>query len=155
MAHKHPLTSGQMREKQGGGWARGFDGLCLCSHVRVRMCVHMCESGRNTRCVAEKWGGRYVPEDNAVGQHATLEKTNVSQGSEFRRALVCFKEFSSLYSFLYDEVFFFFPCFIRSLGEVRAGNNWGIQIYAHVFLPFNENSHSLQETAEMKTSIQD
>lgn len=120
------------------------------------VCVHMCESDRNTRCgrVAEKWGGRYLPGEDAVGQHTTLEKTNVSQGSEFRRASVCFK--SSLHSTnAFTMRAFFFPvlCFIRSLEEVRAGNNWGIQIYAHVFLPFNENS--LQETAEMKTSIQD
>lgn len=49
MAHKHPLTSGQMRGKEGGGWGGvmggGVDGLCLC------VCV----------CGAERCGGRRYP----------------------------------------------------------------------------------------------
>lgn len=51
MAHKHPLTSGQMRGKEGGGWGGvmgGVGGLTDC------MCV----------CV---WGGEVEEEDISAG----------------------------------------------------------------------------------------
>lgn len=46
MAHKHPLTSGQMWERRGGGWARVW--RIACEHVRLCLCVwvHTCESDR-------------------------------------------------------------------------------------------------------------
>lgn len=151
-------------EKSKVGVGRGglTDCLCLCSHVRVWVCVwvcvHMCESGRNTRCVwvAEKWGGRYLPGDDAVGSTLPWKKQMSPNGQSSEAPQFVLRVLFILLIPLRWGVFF--PpalCFIRSFEEVRAGNNWGIQIYAHVFLPFNENSHSLQETAEMKTSIQD
>lgn len=38
MAHKHPLTSGQMRESQDGGWVKVWG--IVCELVCVFMCVH-------------------------------------------------------------------------------------------------------------------
>lgn len=39
MAHKHPLTSGQMRERRGGGWARVWRIVCEPVCVSVFMCM--------------------------------------------------------------------------------------------------------------------
>lgn len=103
--------------------------VCVFEHVRVYVFASTYVQG------SEQWWGRPPRDDMVV--------------PGFRRASAHFKSSLPLFSLsifpLKMSILSAF-CFIRSLAEVRPKR----RVYIHLFLLFNENSHSAQEAGNFK-----
>lgn len=128
MAYKHPLTSGQMRERRGGGWARGLrDCMFVCASTcvnqsdRIKAAVTWGETAlQSSREMVRKispWGMMWWADTLPL-------KTNVPCGSEFKHASAHFKSLPPLHSLDLPSPHFPFSfyqlCLIWSLAAERA-----------------------------------
>lgn len=137
MAHKHPLTSGQMRERQGGGVALGYLTDCC-------RCVCVCVWG------AKRSGGRrYLPGGRRAEPTTLPRKTNASSGSKVSLTPGWLEgSFTLIYTRLLPFYDRFSLSFLASLTFIRSGEpgvtTWR-KIYAwrvSFFLNENPVSHS-------------
>lgn len=167
-------------EKIKVGVGQGFEGLyasmCVRACTCLCVCIHMCESVRQREAVT--WGETVLQSSREMvrkispwgwcggpTRYLWKQMSPVGRSSDMPQLILrvlfpCFLSifpcFLSILPFLVPLRWVFYLCFVLSdhLQKWGPGMSGGERfIHTHLFLLFNENSHSMQETAKTRLVI--